>query len=223
MVNVYLPFVAKEEIMLNRENYKYLIDNPFDIEDLKKGLNITFTPSNQTGLYWEVAAVYHLKPDENAGKHVIFVDVVDNDNNWVDTNGLSIKWGWDGQQSNETSPNKQFEKNPPEFRGQVDLNKGAKTWLKIQDESGVTSDVVNGLHSDWENLPFGNTFGHNSFIVIFKKGDSLTIPVEPEEETDLTEIKEQWDKVSKGFTDLSVAFGKLSYGVAKLNDLLTNK
>lgn len=223
MVNVYLPFIAKEEIMLNRDNYKYLIDNPFNIEDLKKGLNITFAPSNQTGLYWEVAAVYHLKPDENVGKHVVFVDVVDNNNNWVDTNGLSIKWGWEGQQPNEPSPNKTFEKNPPEFRGQVDLNKGAKTWFKIQDDSGVTSDTVNGLHSDWENLPFGNTFGHNSFIVIFKKRDSLTIPVEPEEEMDLTEIKNQWNKVSSGFTDLSVAFGKLSYEVAKLNDLLLDK
>lgn len=223
MVNVYLPFIAKEENMLNRDNYKYLINSPFNFVDLNKGLNITFAPSNQTGLYWEVATVYHLKPDENSGKHVIFVDVVDKDNNWADTNGLSIEWGWEGQQPNEASPNKHFEKNPPEFRGQVDLNKGAKTWLKIKDESGITSDIVNGLHSDWENLPFGNTFGHNSFIVIFKKYESLTIPDEEIDSIDLVEIKNQWSKVSQGFTDLSVAIGKLSYEVAKLNDLLTSK
>lgn len=165
--------------MLNRDNYVQHADwrNP-------KIPSYTIVEAATAPTAWRIAYVYHLMPDENRGKHVIMIDVLDTGGRWGDASGLTVGWTWNGRRPDEPAPPRAFEKRPPEPRANVDLYKGQITSLWINDSMGIPSDKIHGLHSDVENLPSGNTFGHNSFLVFFQLVTRPVVIVPPDPPTE---------------------------------------
>lgn len=213
--NVWLPIVRDEKIkMLNRENYKHLIDPDNPIPQAYRNKGVGFNPVDAT-VYYKLVAVYHLSPEENKGKHVIFIDILDENNEWIqDRSNLSIDWGWFGQNESENAPNRPFEKRPPEFGAQVDLSKGAVTWVRVDDVTGIPSESVYGLHSDFENRPQWNTWGHNSFIVLFKLVKQSVDPVDPDEPIDIHTLIDQLNSI---LNDIAIIEEKIKRIVDSLN------
>ncbi|MEX1020539.1 MAG: N-acetylmuramidase domain-containing protein [Litorilinea sp.] len=123
--------------------------------------------------YWRVAGIYHLSPAENKGKHAIYVDVVDEQEQRVRDSELRLDWGWEGQQPDQQSTPKRFDKPDHEPATNVDLYLGQKTWICVTGD-GLPSDRVVNLHSNHpdEPEPGGNkwnTIGHHSFYVVFQR------------------------------------------------------
>lgn len=178
---IFIPLAHNGGNLFNRETYRGLINvsDPIQPKDKNKGIQIKRAAGGDK--VWRVVAAYHLTPEENRGKHLIYVEALDEHGNWVDTNNLSVGWGWENQQPHEKVNPKKFEKRPPEFRANVDLYRGQKTAIWMSDPSGVQSDVVANLHSDVENLPEHNTFGHNSYIVIFQRMSNQPVTTTPDD------------------------------------------
>ena len=162
---------------MNRDDYRHLIDSRNPLINTGAYARIERAPA---GMAWRAVCVYHLSPSENGGMHGIFVDCLDTGDRWASTAGLTVQWTWEGRRDNEPAPARPFEKRPPEPRAQVDLWVGQNTSLWIQDGQGAPSDKVHGLHSNVENGLNGNTWGHNSFVVIFKMSSLVgTPPITP--------------------------------------------
>lgn len=151
----------------------------------------TIERAKTEGVTWRCVAVYHLTPEENQGKHIIFVDTLHENQTWVFSSDqpytyLKVGWTWEGRRLDEPAPLRHFDKKLPEFKAQVDLYKNQTTSIWIVDDT-FSSDIVHGLRSDVEAGEWGNTLFHNSFIVLFQLTDALTVvqpppPVDPTEE-----------------------------------------
>lgn len=170
--------------MLNRDDYRRFINLDSPLTNTGAYARIERAPA---GMAWRVACVYHLPPDINGGMHNVFVDCIDTGDRWASTAGLKVGWTWAGRRDNEPAPPRSFEKNPPEPRAQIDMYRGQVTSLWIEDSLGAPSDKVHGLHTNVENGVNGNTYGHNSFVVLFKMsslGNIVTPPTPgPDEPT----------------------------------------
>ena len=114
---------------------------------------------------WIVKEVSHLTPEENKGKHHIYVDALDENGKRVD--GAMLNWGWDGGGEQPAikmdKPTNEPMCNIPVYRGQT-----IAVWM------GNDSDVVTGLHTlhPDELGPNGekwNSMGHHSFYICFQK------------------------------------------------------
>lgn len=114
---------------------------------------------------WVVVEARHLSPEENKGKHHIYVDALDEHGKRVE--GARLCWGWDG--GGEQPPIKMDKPigepmcNIPVYKGQM-----IAVWM------GEHSDVVTGLHTMHpdELGPNGekwNSVGHHSFYICFQK------------------------------------------------------
>lgn len=133
------------------------------------------------GRVWKCLGVHHLTPDENRGKHNIYVDVVGEDNQRYSGEGMpiTIGWTWMGRKADEANPNQPLDKPANEPNGNVVLNPGMNAQVWISDLG--MSDRVFGLRSD---LPEGkgpngeiwNSYGHHSFYILFKLGASVATP-----------------------------------------------
>src|SRR4051812_13720424 len=54
--------------------------------------------------YWRVSSVRHLSPDENRGKHHVYVDALDEAGQRDHNPALRITWTWEGRGSHEPAP-----------------------------------------------------------------------------------------------------------------------
>lgn len=152
--------------MLIRDDYRKLINPTQPLINVAPYARL----ERATGsVVWRCVCVYHLSPAQNGGQHVVFVDALDSVAQWAWADGLRVQWTWEGRQSGEAAPPKLFEKRPPEPRAQVDLYAGQVTSVRIDDRTGIPSDVVHGLRSDVEDVGIGNSWGHNSFVVLFQR------------------------------------------------------
>lgn len=128
---------------------------------------------------WGVVGVHHLTPEENKGKHNIYVDVVDNNNKrYPPSTGVGIGWEWEGRFDTQSAPVKPLDKPDWEPHGNVDIYRGMK--MRVWISHAVPSDSVTGLTSDLpdELGPGGeiwNSVGHHSFYILFKLYDDGVI------------------------------------------------
>lgn len=164
--------------MLNREDYRKLISLTQPLINVAPYARLERATGSAV---WRAVCVYHLPSATNMGKHVIFIDALNAVGEWAWADGLRVQWTWEGRQPGESAPPKAFEKRPPEPRAQVDLYKGQVTSVRIDDRTGIPSDVVYGLRSDIEDTGGGNTLYHNSFVVLFQRlaGTVVQPPVLP--------------------------------------------
>lgn len=126
-------------------------------------------------LYWKVVNVRHLSPDENRGKHNVFVRVLDENGARVRDPNLRIGWTWEGRREDERADPKTLDKPDGELGfGDVDLFKGQHTEVWIEGD-GLPGDHVLNLHTDHEPAEKtadgqdGNTRFHHSYLVTFQR------------------------------------------------------
>lgn len=145
--------------------------------------------------YWHVIGVHHLAPEENQGKHCAFLDILDSTGQRVHNPALHVEWSWEGQQPNEASPPKAFDKPDSEPATNLDLYRGQHVRLAVSGD-GCPSDVVENLHTDHHDEPgpqgeTWNSAGHHSFYVVYQRIKKAAEPLitngsghEPGDETE---------------------------------------
>ncbi len=127
---------------------------------------------------WKVKKIWHLPPQENRGKHNIFVNIYKDGIDFRNPNFV-IKSGWNGQHPDESSKDAKFDKPKNEPGADVPIEKGQEIWIKIWD-GGSDSEVVMNLKANFEdNSGEGNSLHHHSYLVEFeyRQGDIEILPV----------------------------------------------
>ncbi len=131
-------------------------------------------------LYWKVTKVQHLTPDENGGKHNVFVDALDESGQRCQDSALRIGWTWEGRRTDEAADPKLLDKPLNEPAGNVDLYQNQLLQIWIEGDN-CPSDRVENLHTnhpDENNSAgeLGNSVGHHSFHVIFQRTRKVSEP-----------------------------------------------
>jgi hypothetical protein len=168
--------------MLNRNDFKKYVNLERPLANVG-AQNCAIERAKTDGYAWRCVAVYHLSPEENQGKHQVFVDVLNSIGQWVFSGdrqftALRVGWTWEGRRLDEPAPLRFFEKREPEPKAQVDLYKGQTVSIWI-DSSDHPSDKVHGLRSDVEIGTWGNTLFHNSFVVLFQLTNAISVSITP--------------------------------------------
>ncbi len=123
--------------------------------------------------YWRVTGVRHLTPDENRGRHNVYVDALDESGHRSREVALRIGWTWDGRHPDEPADPKPLDKPDDEPAGTVDIFSGQRIEVWIEGD-GLASDHVANLHTDHPDEPdpsgeLWNSRGHHSFHVVFQR------------------------------------------------------
>lgn len=136
---------------------------------------VQITPADvaEGASYWRVASVRHLPPDENRGRHNVFVDAQDENQQRCRDAALRIGWTWAGRRPDETADPKPLDKPDNEPAGNVDIFSGQQIEVWIEGD-GLPSDHVANLHAAHPDEPgpngeIWNSQGHHSFHVIFQR------------------------------------------------------
>ncbi len=108
-------------------------------------------------VYWKVIRVHHLTPEENKGRHHIFLDAVDEEGNRLYGSLFTISW--DG--GNDTVV---IESEPPDPGANFPMWK----WQICSVEGvGAPSDRVINLHTAHPDEAPGNSLFHHSFAITY--------------------------------------------------------
>lgn len=158
-----------------------------DIEKYRMSKHIWPQASVTTGLgsvRWTVEAVHKLTPDENQGKHHIYIILLNDNHEFIYSPPFETKveYTWEGRREDELAPVVALEKKYPEPIANIPMYKGQKITVWIKD-SDFGSDSVSGLTVDLPDESTGNTYGHHSYLIVFKLSDmrqheNPTIPSE---------------------------------------------
>lgn len=134
--------------------------------------------------YWQAVSVRHLSPDENRGKHAVFVDAQDASGQRRRDPALRIGWTWEGRNPNDRADPRPLDKPDNEPAGNVDMFSGQHVELWMEGD-GLPSDRVAGMHTNHPDEPgpkgeMWNTIGHHSFHVVFRRIRTEAAPSKPE-------------------------------------------
>lgn len=135
-------------------------------------------------LYWKATTLRHLSPDENRGKHNVFVRALD-ENGQRDRNpSLRATYSWEGRQPNEDAPPRQLDKGDADIgHADIDVYQGQHISVWIEGD-GLPSDRAENLHTDHDVLERtsdgqdGNSRYHHSYLVTFQRPLS-PVPLQP--------------------------------------------
>lgn len=123
--------------------------------------------------YWKAVQIRHLPPDENRGRHHVFVDALDEHGQRAADPKLRIGWTWVGRRADERADPVRLDKPANEPMGNVPINSGQIMSVSMLGD-GIPSDLVHGMHTKWADEMgrdgvAGNTMGHHSFQVVFQR------------------------------------------------------
>lgn len=109
--------------------------------------------------FWRVIRVHHLTPEENGGRHHIFLDMLDENGQRI--MGAQVRVTWEGGEQIVTidKPGEEAGADFPMWKWQVCAVEGV----------GLPSDRVENLHTGHPDEAPGNTLFHHSFLVIFQR------------------------------------------------------
>lgn len=140
---------------------------------------------------YEIALLHHLTAVENEGARGVYVDVIDGVGQLQSSEALTdlrIGWTWDGRRADEPAPPYMLDKPANEPAGNIPLFMDARVAVWLQTADGrVISERVQWLSSKIEDGPSGNTLGHNSFYLIFRKRTLSHQPADHSTHVTLTE------------------------------------
>lgn len=125
------------------------------------------------GYAWRCIGVYHLAPEENRGRHNVFVDVLDEQGKRV--RNANIKWRWADDAPQQT---RWLDKPDNEPACDVPIDKGATVSLWV-DSGALATESVTGIHTRHPDEGTGNTYGHHSYYVVFAKLRTSTAIITP--------------------------------------------
>jgi hypothetical protein len=128
---------------------------------------------------WQAVYIHHLTPDENRGKHNIFVDLLDEAGKPLTATAMRLGYTWEGRRSDELAPAPALDKQPTEPLGNLPIEKKQRISCWLEENGRRVSDVVRGLHTELPDQGTGNTWGHHSYYVIFWKR-SAAVVVDPQ-------------------------------------------
>lgn len=158
--------------------------------------------ADQSRIHWSAELVTHLAPDENRGRHNVFVDVVDKNGGRIRDDRLRIGWTWEGKRPNEAAPPKPLDK--PDYddgHGNVDIYAAQTLSIWIHGD-GLDSDIVSGIHTRHPDEPGPNgekwnSYGHHSFYIRFVRVDGIIQPppIDPDD-PDLAALSKRIDALS---------------------------
>ncbi|NOZ29093.1 MAG: hypothetical protein GXP39_13735 [Chloroflexi bacterium] len=108
---------------------------------------------------WRVVRVHHLTPEENGGRHHIFLDMLDEQEQRI--MGAQVRVTWEGGEQIVTIDKTDEEAGAdfPMWKWQVCAVEGV----------GLPSDRVENLHTGHPDEAPGNTLFHHSFLVVFQR------------------------------------------------------
>ena len=122
------------------------------------------------GARWRVKSVRKLSPEENRGKHNVYVDVWRNGSCLRSLSAIAVAYGWQDTPAQTLRLDKPMSEPGTNFP----IYSGARYWVKVVDMDGEQSDMVTGLSCDLPDEPQpadglgGNTYGHHSWMVEFE-------------------------------------------------------
>lgn len=134
--------------------------------------------SAEIGKIWRCVLIHHLTGEENAGRHNVFVDLLDSNGALITKPAASLGWTWEGRGQNEPAPPKAFDKTGNEPAANLDIYKGqhVTAWVIALEDS----DRVTNLRSDPPSGEddHGNSLFHHSYYLVFQLLDAVA-PVFP--------------------------------------------
>lgn len=156
---------------------------------------------------WRCIGAYHLKPDENRGRHNVFVEVLDESGKR--TRNATIKWRWYTDAPLQT---RLLDKPDDEPAADIPLESSMFVSLYL-DGDGLPSDNVGNLHSRHgdEKGSGGETFnsyGHHSFYIVFQRQKSGVVITEPPDDSDLAKRVATLEKQMAALHTLLQSAGK---------------
>ena len=122
------------------------------------------------GSRWRVRSVRKLSPEENRGKHNVYVDVWRNGSCIRSLSAIGICYGWQDTPAQTVRLDKPMSEPGTNFP----IYLGANYWVKVVDVDGNQSETVTGLTCDLPDEPMpadglgGNARGHHSWMVEFE-------------------------------------------------------
>lgn len=157
--------------------------------------------------YWRVIGVHHLTPEENRGKHNVFLEALDESGQRVRNPIAWAGWTWEGRRPDENAPPVRLDKPDNEPGGNLSMwiNQTISAWVTDDDE---LSDAIVNVHTRHKDEPIGNSIGHHSFYVVWmlvemgQEPDPEPPLPEPEPENEAEELLQQiYDLITVYFED----------------------
>jgi hypothetical protein len=154
----------------------------------KYGVGIHAAPF---GAAWRAVEVRHLTPEENKGRHAVYVDVIDEtgrEYSQAERFQYSIGWKWDGGPDVAPKPLDKPDTPLEQGHGNIDLYEHQTMSVWIVGDL-MASDRVVGFHVRHPdelgpNGEIWNSRGHHSFYVKFQRMVDVE-PVQPPATADL--------------------------------------
>jgi hypothetical protein len=136
------------------------------------GINVIKAPA---GPAWRCIGIFKLAPQENRGRHNVFVDVLDELGNR--TRQPVINWTWYMDAPTQTV---RLDKPDNEPAADIPVEKSYTVTLRVNGD-GLPSDSVGGIHTRHRDEGEGNTYGHFSYYIVFQRQrkNIITPPVDP--------------------------------------------
>jgi hypothetical protein len=128
------------------------------------GVTIVPADAPEGATYWRAMRVHHLTPDENQGRHHIFLDALDETGSRVSGAQARVNWPGGEQTITVDKPLGEPGSNFPMWKWQI----------CTVEMLGLPSDRVENLHTGHPDEPpgQGNTLFHHSFEVVFQRAVS---------------------------------------------------
>lgn len=139
--------------------------------------------------YWRVIGVHHLTPEENRGKHNVFLEALDENGQRVRNPIAWAGWTWEGRRPEEAANPVPLDKPDNEPANNIVMHFGqiVSVWINgLTPDAAAISDQVENCHTSHpdELGPSGevwNSIGHHSFYVVFQRTRHEGGIVEPPE------------------------------------------
>ena len=171
---------------VNHYNALFL-HSPGQNDATKYGVTISPCERGPDVTIYRCIGIHHLTPEENAGNHNAYFDVLDEQGHRIPQ--AAIEWTWQGRQLHEPAPPAVIDK--PDTEPGTNI---AMSWAQTISASvlGHPTDTVLNIHTRHpdEGHSGGNTRGHHSFYVVFQRytPGQETPPTDPNCEQHLLRI-----------------------------------
>lgn len=175
---------------------------------------VKVTRAQTSGLAWRAKGIRHLSPEENGGRHNVFVSATV-DGNEVRNGSVYIAYGWEGQDPGEKVSQIPLNKTAPDL-SDIPVFPNQKLWVTLIDAGNFPSDIVSNLHGD---LPDENgDLHHHSYIVSFSfmRGDADKSEDNEANEFDLSADKSKIDDL---YYSMTLLFNKHHMLEKRVEDL----
>ena len=114
--------------------------------------------------FWMAVRIHHLTPEENGGRHHIFLDILDEEGNRIYGAQAEVTWPGGSQVVTIDKPLDEPGTNFPMWAGQI-----CAVEVVWPSDGALPSDRVIGLHTGHPDEAPGNTLFHHSFLIVFQK------------------------------------------------------